>query len=99
MHANQSDGLQYFCRGDKWKYSMLPDLFPRCGWEGSGCARLATPLVMHAQASNYEASRTKCGSCCKGHEIRYYWYTSNFLKVCKFTPKTITPKKENIQSQ
>ena len=23
---------------------------------------IATPLVMHAQASDYEASRTKCGS-------------------------------------
>ena len=38
---------------------------------------IATSLVMHAQSSDYEASRTKCGSCCKGPEIRYYWYTSN----------------------
>ena len=51
--------------------------------------------VSHAQASDYEASSTKCGSCCKGHQINAFWYcTSNFSKVCKFTPKTITPKKK-----
>ena len=38
---------------------------------------VATPLVMHAQSSDYEASRTQCGSCCKGLEIRCNWYTSN----------------------
>ena len=45
-------------------------------WDINNCR------VMHAQAFDYEASSTKCGSYCKGHEINvfYYWYTSNFPK-------------------
>ena len=55
---------------------------------------VATPLVMHAQSSDYEASRTKCGSCCKGLEIRYYWYTSN--PRCANSLRKLSPLKKKI---
>ena len=57
---------------------------------------VATPLVMHAQSSDYEASRTKCGSCCKGLEIRYYWYTSN--PRCANSLRKLSPLKKKISS-
>ena len=55
---------------------------------------VATPLVMHAQASDYEASRTKCGSCCKGLEIGYYWFTAN--PRCVNSLRKLSPLKKKI---
>ena len=56
---------------------------------------VAMPLVMHAQASDYEASRKKCGSCCKGLEIRYLNQGVQIHSE-NYHPRKLSPLKKKI---